>query len=1028
MSLSTLLRTLPVLAALCGLATPGAIARADPPAHGWMAQRDPVFQRVAATASPNTIAQSADGFLWIGTQAGLSRWDGHRMKTYLPDAARDGALPDGFVTTLFVDAHGRLWVGLAGGGLVRHDAVGDRFERPFAPGHALGHNSVFALGADAQGQLLVATGGGLDRLDPATGTVRRHAESAGARGLPAGRTTAVLADRDGALWVGTRQGLYRLGPGAPAFAVVALPGGETAAMQINHLVQDGDGRVWIATRSHGVFVAASAERAVTLRDFLGSRDAGLDRLGVYALHEALPGEMWIGSEGSGILRVDIAGRTLKRVVHHEREAHSLPDDDVFALLRDRSGLIWAACDTGLAFTGVARPGLGTWWTGSGTPHDIAHRNLPFVLAAPDGKVWLALGDGGIDIVDARLQHTRHLRPAAAAPHSALPPGRVLTMLALPGGDVLIGTQRGLYRAGPDGRGLRRLEIVGRPPTAATWTLTLHGGRVWVGGLDGLWGVEPGDGPRARLDAVARLGPDRMHDSRVQSVLADGPQRLWVGTRSGLLRLDTATMRAEPGLDAADDPALARGLVSALLKDRHGRLWVGLFGAGLRVVEFDAAGRPATTRRITTAHGLPQDSLNAIQAADDGDLWVSTDAGLARIGLDTFEVSAFGPADGVGPAQHWTSSAARTAEGLLLFGGSGGLTLVDPSQVQPWHYRAPIAITEVRVGDAPAADRSDDPARPLEVPLSRRSLLVEFAALDYSAPERNRYAYRLRGADPDWIATEPTRRLATYTNLAPGDYVLQLRGSNRVGQWSDPIELPLHVPAAWHETGRFRIALGVLALLLVAGLSQARTLLLRRRQRVLERLVAQRTAALEESQQQLEQMAYSDGLTGLANRRRFTDALRHLQALQQRRGAGFGLVLVDLDRFKQVNDTHGHDAGDAVLVAVAARLREAVRETDTLARLGGDEFAVLLPDAHDDDALEAVCERILRGLAEPLVWHATSLPLGASLGAARHPHDGQDAESLYKAADLALYEAKRAGRHRWRLHGRGTGVRPARAPA
>ena len=168
---------------------------------------------------------------------------------------------------------------------------------------------------------------------------------------------------------------------------------------------------------------------------------------------------------------------------------------------------------------------------------------------------------------------------------------------------------------------------------------------------------------------------------------------------------------------------------------------------------------------------------------------------------------------------------------------------------------------------------------------------------------------------------------------------------------------------------------------------------------------QRTSELQQSQQRLEQLAYYDGLTGLANRRLFNDDLRHLMAQAQRNGLGLYLLLIDLDHFKLVNDTLGHDAGDAVLRTVSACLNVAVREADRTARLGGDEFAVLLPDTADPDAAEAVCRRIAQGLARVLPQGQSALTLPSA----------RDVEGLYKAADLALYAAKHAGRSRWQLY-------------
>ena len=185
-------------------------------------------------------------------------------------------------------------------------------------------------------------------------------------------------------------------------------------------------------------------------------------------------------------------------------------------------------------------------------------------------------------------------------------------------------------------------------------------------------------------------------------------------------------------------------------------------------------------------------------------------------------------------------------------------------------------------------------------------------------------------------------------------------------------------------------------------------------------MAERTAELEQShdelrrsQEQLQQMAYFDSLTGLPNRRMFNDEMRRLIARSMRGQGNFALLLVDLDGFKQVNDVDGHDAGDALLVAVADRLRALVRETDRVARLGGDEFAVLLSRTKDNNAIEASCSRMLASLALPLQLGDRVIQATASIGVAVSPEEGATADELYKSADLALYEAKRAGRNAWR---------------
>ena len=266
-------------------------------------------------------------------------------------------------------------------------------------------------------------------------------------------------------------------------------------------------------------------------------------------------------------------------------------------------------------------------------------------------------------------------------------------------------------------------------------------------------------------------------------------------------------------------------------------------------------------------------------------------------------------------------------------------------------------------------------------------------------------------------------MASYTNLPPGDYTLQLRGSNRNGVWSRSLEMPVRVLPLWYQTLWFRATVVLLVLGLVAALVQARTAYLRRRHRELQGLVNERTAELEqrsqqlrESQLQLERIAYVDPLTGLSNRRLFEADLRHGVAMVARNGGVLTLLLIDLDGFKQINDQLGHDAGDALLVETALRLTHSVRETDRVARLGGDEFAIVLTGTGELLAVEIICHRILAALAAPVTYKGATLQLSASIGSVQCPSQGMTTEVLYKAADVALYEAKRSGRNTWRWYG------------
>jgi diguanylate cyclase (GGDEF)-like protein/PAS domain S-box-containing protein len=165
------------------------------------------------------------------------------------------------------------------------------------------------------------------------------------------------------------------------------------------------------------------------------------------------------------------------------------------------------------------------------------------------------------------------------------------------------------------------------------------------------------------------------------------------------------------------------------------------------------------------------------------------------------------------------------------------------------------------------------------------------------------------------------------------------------------------------------------------------------------------------------LAYHDTLTGLPNRRLLDDRLGQAVFLAQRRSTRVAVMVVDLDRFKQVNDQMGHRAGDAVLREAAHRIAGCVRKADTLARQGGDEFVVVIPDLHQDGDCQVVAEKILRALGPVFAVDGREFVIGASIGVSLFPADAGDGEALLRNADAAMYRAKELGRNNYRFYGR-----------
>jgi diguanylate cyclase (GGDEF)-like protein len=1006
---------------------------------------DVVFQHLEASAgvaSPvvTSFAEDGDGFLWVGGQSGLQRWDGYRFWTYKLQLGVANSLPDNFVQTLYTDPQGRLWIGTSSGGLARYDREHDKFVR-YASGSAdLRRVNIQAITGDGFRGLWLGSDNGLTHVDADTGTFTPMELAAPEPGRQRARNvTSIVRGADGTLWIGTDLGLERSVAGGP-FEHVPVPA-KNGDQQVNKLFFDRGGTLWIGTQ-HGAYVLDPS--GTTTAHSVGAKGPGSDLLAterILSFAQTPQGDVWVGTQDRGVLAVTPAaprnaaahpaggdasgpGAQVRQISHNVALQTSISDDWIQELFLGRSGTMWVATHRGVNYIDTAPKPVSTVRVAAGLAKANGDVDVYSMMAARDGNIWLGLTKGGIDILDPAGHPTGRIQSAEAGlsggvQKDALPAGTISALAQARDGTVYIGTQQGLYRTLPSSPGEGRVHPrVARlpigPADSALVQVLPDNGVLWIGGSDGVWRYDP-----SGKSGLAQRPPmrERLTDQRITVLYRGTGSDLWIGTQNGLNRYDVATGRLEDILpDSADPEALGAGMISTLLTDKHGRLWVGTFSGGVDVLDHrDENGRPRFRRILD---GLPNENIDMLLQARDGNIWASTDGGLAVIDPDTLAIQVMGPAEGADIPAYWNSVGMLTANGDILFGGIGGMSVVHPGLVKPWTYQPPVVVTGARIGAfdiPPSRFNSGLDVYPVWIPANANNLTLEFAALDYTAPERNRYAYKLDGFDPDWISAGRTQRVVRYTNLPPGDYILELRGSNRDGMWAPIRKVRIRVLPTWYQKTWVRLFAALAGLLALAGLFQLGTAYLRRQQRELERQVARRTAELKQmtveltqSQHKLQQIAYTDSLTGLPNRRMFTEQFRRLIALKKRQGGIFALLLMDFDCFKEINDTHGHDAGDAVLREMAARMNRLVRESDCLARLGGDEFGLLLAESPDTAATEEVCRKIIECFTDPVVFQGVELHTSPSIGVALYPLDGDSQDTLYKMADMAMYQAKRGG--------------------
>jgi signal transduction histidine kinase/streptogramin lyase/FixJ family two-component response regulator len=806
-----------------------------------------------------TFFQDSRGFMWIGTQDGLNRFDGYHFTIYKNVPGDLQSLSANHITSILEDKQGMLWIGTQGGGVNRFDPITEKFKRfqhSSQNSNTIGGNDVFSIFEQSNGHLWFGgpPGGGFSSYDPETNKFSRYSpEPSNPNGFH-GRAVWNFLEEEGILWMAAESNLEKLNLRTMQFSQYYVSQQER---RLAGLVRDSKGILWVAGTTGLYHLDSKTDQLIQHFPEV--------RLNLETIFLDSKGLIWLGGP-QGLCRFD---PELDQITHHyistTTDPNSLSKRHILSIYEDQEGVLWiGALNGGVNLLDPRRSQFTTY------KHDPENPQL-----FPSGEIYAVMGDGvgGLWFSSQGMLNRLDLQSGKVdsntlKQHGVFVDGLIKAIFVDTEGVIWSGAKDYIYRLdpyyneagsyslernrGPGRRGMgpiKDIASIQQDDHAVLWVSITRGGLV-------LWDLAT-DKMKNRIDApIANMGMDNNQDSILNNdttvLFKDRKGDMWIGYVDNMLsRFDFKKQKISHYFSRPDDPkAVFPSNAGAIHEDRAGNLWIAGSGG---LARFNPETKDLAL--YTGKTSLPSALFVSIEEDKAGNLWIASKKGIFRFNPQTKAFRHYDIADGL-QFNDFLPASWKTEDGRIFFAGSKGLTSFYPEQIKDNTYPPPVLLTEMRLFNEPiTASENSILKQPIwatkNLVLTHRDKIVsfEFAALSFSAPHKNQYRYRLEGLEKNWNKVNSKRRFATYTDLDPGTYTFKVQATNNSGLWSDQeVALSIIILPPWWETIWFRS----LMLLFFLGLALAgykwRVQAIKLQNRLLEAQVKKRTKELNQEKE------------------------------------------------------------------------------------------------------------------------------------------------------------------------------------
>ena len=777
----------------------------------------------------NTIFQDKQGYMWFGTHDGLNRYNGYDFTVFKPTINDKNSISSNLIWKIIGDHIGNLWIGTTGEGLNYYNKTNEKFisfkNKKDNP-NSLSNNHVTALFTDSKNRLWIGTNKGMDMLDlkkPLSKAVFNHIDFNIASlndVLNFKFVNIIFEDSKNNIWVGARAGLFKLSRdkrGDPYFELINNAVGLTFG-----IVEDEFGKVLIAS-DRGLFQLTNSDNQTKLITISNNP---------FSVLLSIKGYLWAGSSNGLFCFENKSATVLPKQINQfvydpNNPDLSLSKNQVKSLCVDRMGILWVGLNGGGVNKFDPHVKVFRHLKKNSDASSISNDKVRAIFEDSNKTLWIGTEGGGLNVSTKNNQYNDFKKLTKLKKIYAL-------------AEVKEGNTKKLLIGGESGIGLYELDITSpngisdanmkemTEVNQSVFSILVDSHKnIWLGTYNsGVHRWLATNKPGVYIKDVLIENPNdpsSISNNIIRSIYEDYKGNIWFGTGDGLCQLSqTETRKLNPKFttyknNQNDLTSLSHNYILSIFESSNKDLWVGTFGGGINKLVY--TDNKVFFKRFTEKEGLANNVVKGILEDNYGNLWISSNKGLSRFNYKTEKFKNYDVNDGLQSNEFSELACFKRSNDEMLFGGVNGFNAFYPSQIkdnliQPKTvfsafsiFKKPIGIGESYNGHV-ILNKSINTVKEIELFYNENSFSVEFAALHYTAPRKNKYAYKLVGFNDDWIYTTYEKRFASYTNLSPGTYTLLVKSSNNDGVWNEtPAELKIEiVPPFWRSNFAYFIYL------------------------------------------------------------------------------------------------------------------------------------------------------------------------------------------------------------------------------